>query len=91
MLERENIPVPAAFTAAAPLDPLLFISRGIFNPRENDAYFFVAALSNLIFSIEETHQSENYSSRYIQKKYYQTARTCLILEFHLNNLWIVLM
>jgi hypothetical protein len=74
MLERQNIPVTAAFTAAAPVDPLLSISRGLFNPRAIDAHFLVASLSNLIFSMEETHQSENFSSRYIQKKYYQTAR-----------------
>jgi hypothetical protein len=72
-LERENIPVQAAFTAAAPVDPLLFITRGLFNPRDIDALFSVGALCNLIFSFEEAYNGD-YSSKYIKPAYYQTAR-----------------
>lgn len=76
-LETENIPVKAAFTAAAPVDPQLFVTRGLFNPRPFDAEYTVAALCNLIFSIEKYNKLDGFSKKYINAKYYNYAK-----DFH---------
>jgi len=73
LLERENISVDAAFTAANPVDLLLFITRALFNPRDIDAVFSVAGLCTMIFSFEEAHNGD-FSSKYIKPEYYNTAR-----------------
>jgi pimeloyl-ACP methyl ester carboxylesterase len=68
-LEQENISVTAAFTAAAPVDPVMFINRGLFNPRPNDAEFQAAALSNMIYSIEHYNKVEGLAKKYIRPQY----------------------
>jgi dienelactone hydrolase len=73
-LEKENIPVKAVFTAAAPVDPQLFITRGLFAPRPFDAEYTVAALCNLILSIENYNELEGISQRYIKSEYLQLAQ-----------------
>ncbi|MFM7014786.1 MAG: hypothetical protein ACKOX3_00515 [Bacteroidota bacterium] len=73
-LERENIPVRAAFTAAAPVDPLFFITRGVFNPRSFDAPYFPAGLCNMLFSIEKYNKISGLTTRYIQPQYLDDAR-----------------
>ncbi len=74
-LERENIPVKAAFTAAAPVDPVLFINRGLHNPRSFDADFTPAALTNLIFSLESYNNISGISQKYINTKFYEKAKS----------------
>lgn len=81
-LERERIPVEAAFTAAAPVDPLLFVTRGLFNPRSFDAEYTVAALCNLLFSIEEYNKLEGITKSYINSDYYNDAK--LFYEFKIS-------
>jgi hypothetical protein len=73
-LERENIPVKAAFTAAAPVDPQFFVTRGLFNPRPFDAPYFPAGLCNMIFSIEKYNRLNGLASRYIQPQYLDEAK-----------------
>lgn len=73
-LEQEKIKVNAAFTAAAPVDPLLFVTRGLFNPRDIDAFYTAGALCNLMFSIEKYNNIEGLTRRYIRSDYYETAR-----------------
>lgn len=73
-LESEKIPVKAAFTAAAPVDPVLFINRGLHSPREIDADFIPAALSNMIFSIEKYNNVAGLSRKYINPTYYDKAK-----------------
>ncbi len=79
-LEQEGIPVKAAFTAAAPVDPQFFVTRGLFNPRPFDAVYTVAALSNMIFSIENYRQLTGLAARYIQAPYYEPARKFYTFE-----------
>ena len=76
-LERENIPVRAAFTAAAPVDPQFFVTRGLFNPRIIDAEYTGAALCNMIFSIEKYNKLDGIARKYINSDYYETAK-----DFH---------
>jgi pimeloyl-ACP methyl ester carboxylesterase len=76
-LEQENIPVKAAFTAAAPVDPPQFVARGLFNPRPFDAPYAAAALCNKIFSIEKYNNLSGISTAYIRPKYYNPAK-----DFH---------
>ena len=73
-LEQENIPVRAAFTAAAPVDPLFFLTRGLFNPRSFDAFFTVAAFCNLIQAVEKYNNLSGISARYIRPEYLDAAR-----------------
>lgn len=73
-LEIERIRVDAAFTAAAPVDPLFFVTRGLFNPRPIDADYTPAALCNLMLSVETYNRLEGLSKQYINPKYYQYAR-----------------
>lgn len=73
-LEQENIPVTAAFTAAAPVDPVMFINRGLFNPRENDAEFQTAALSNMIYGIEHYNKINGLTNTYIQSQYLRITK-----------------
>ena len=81
-LEKENIPVKAAFTAAAPLDPQLFVTRGLFNPRPFDAVYTVPALCNVMFSVEKYNNLEGVTKKYIKPDYYQKARD--FYEFKLD-------
>lgn len=81
-LERENISVKAAFTAAAPVDPQLLITRGLFNRRSFDAPYFPAALCNEIFSIEKYNQLDGISRAYIKPKYYKFAKD--FYDFKIN-------
>ncbi len=73
-LEQEGIPVTAAFTAACPMDPQFFVSRALLNPRPFDADFTVAALSNMILSIEYYRQLDGLAERYIKPEYVDIAR-----------------
>jgi hypothetical protein len=73
-LERANVSVDAAFTAAAPVDPAFFVSRGFFNPRDFDADYFVAALCNIMFSVEHYGADTTITKRYIKEPYYSTAK-----------------
>jgi len=81
-LEKEKIPVKAAFTAAAPVDPLLFVNRGLHNPRSIDAEFIPAALSNMIFSIEKYNNISGLSRKYINSEHYTKARD--LYEFKMD-------
>lgn len=74
-LEKENIAVNAAFTAAAPVDPMLFVTRGLFNPRPFDAQYTVAALCNMIMSIEKYNNLEGISKKYIKSEYHEAAKS----------------
>lgn len=82
-LEKENIPVKAAFTAAAPLDPQLFVTRGLFNPRPFDAVYTVPALCNVMFSIEKYNKLD-VTKKYIKSEYYSKAKN--FYEFKLDYL-----
>jgi len=73
-LEKENIPVKAVFTAAAPVDPQLFITRGLFNPRPFDAEYTVAALCNLILGVENYNELKGISEQYIKPEYLKVAQ-----------------
>jgi pimeloyl-ACP methyl ester carboxylesterase len=73
-LEKENIPVKATFTAAAPVDPQLFITRGLFAPRPFDAEYTVAALCNLILSLENYSELKGISQKYIKPEYLKIAQ-----------------
>jgi dienelactone hydrolase len=73
-LEKENITVKAAFTAAAPVDPQLFITRGLFAPRSFDAEYTVAALCNLILSLENYNDLKGISKKYIKPEYLKVAQ-----------------
>jgi pimeloyl-ACP methyl ester carboxylesterase len=72
-LERENIKVNAAFTAAGPADPLMAVTRGIFNPRPFDAPWVTGVISNMIFSIEHYNNYPGLSKKYINPTYYNKA------------------
>ena len=72
-LEKENIPVKAAFTAAAPVDPQLFVTRGLFNPRPFDAVYTAPALCNVMFSIEKYNKLDGITKKYIKPEYYSKA------------------
>jgi pimeloyl-ACP methyl ester carboxylesterase len=73
-LELEKIKVNAAFTAAAPVDPLMFVTRGLFNPRPIDAFYSAGALCNLMFSIEKYNNLEGITRKYIRSDYYEPAK-----------------
>jgi hypothetical protein len=73
-LEQENIPVTAAFTAAAPVDPKFFITNGLFNPRPFDAEFIPAAFGNMIFSFENYYGISGLSEKYIKPEYYNFSK-----------------
>jgi len=72
-LENEKISVTAAFTAAAPVDPLFFVTRGALNTRPFDAAFTAAALCNLLFCNEKYNKIPGLSRKYISPEYYQIA------------------
>lgn len=73
-LEEEGIHVDATFTAAAPVDPLFFVTRGMFNPRPFDAPYTAAALCNMLFGIEKYNKISGLTARYIKPQYLETAR-----------------
>jgi hypothetical protein len=83
-LEKENIPVRAAFTAAAPVDPQLFVTRGLFNPRPFDAVYQMPALCNVMFGIEKYNKLDGITKKYIKPKYYSKAKD--FYEFKLDYL-----
>ncbi|MCG9879774.1 MAG: prolyl oligopeptidase family serine peptidase [Bacteroidia bacterium] len=68
-LENENIKVDAAFTAAGPVDPLLAITRGLFNPRPIDAIWINAIITNMIISIEKYNGYAGLTEEYVKKDY----------------------
>lgn len=72
-LEQENIKVDAAFTAAGPADPLLAVTRGIFNPRSFDATWVTGVISNMLISIESYNNYSGLAKQYINKDYYDLA------------------
>lgn len=72
-LEKENIKVDAAFTAAGPADPLLAIKRGIFSPRPIDAPWVTGVISNMLISIETYNNYDGLAKQYINKDYYDLA------------------
>lgn len=72
-LEKENIQVDAAFTAAGPADPLLAITRGIFNPRPFDAFWVTGVISNMLFSLEKYNNFEGLAKQYIRPEYFDVA------------------
>jgi pimeloyl-ACP methyl ester carboxylesterase len=79
-LEQENIPVAAALTAAAPVDPQLFLSRGLFNPRSFDAIYTAAALCNLMMGVEHYNGLSGVTKRYINPEYYPMARSFYLFD-----------
>jgi hypothetical protein len=81
-LERENIDVKACFTAAAPVDSKLFITRMLFNRRPFDAVYTTAVLTNLMFAIEKYNKLEGVTSRYIKSDYYNSAKD--FYDFKIN-------
>lgn len=81
-LESERIPVKAAFTAAGPVDPVLFVNRGLHNPRPFDAEFMSAAMINMIFSIEKYNNMSGLSRKYINPLYYDKAKA--LFDFKLD-------
>lgn len=82
-LEQENITVNAAFTAAAPVDPQLFITRGLFNPRPIDAFYFAAGLSNMMYAIENYNGMSGLTKAYINPAYYD--KTKAFFDFKLST------
>jgi hypothetical protein len=73
-LEQEGIPVTAAMTAACPMDLQFFVTRALLNPRPFDAQYTVAALSNMILSVEHYRQLDGIAARYIKPEYLDTVR-----------------
>lgn len=73
-LELANIPVAAAATASGPADPLLFVSESMNNPSPFSAAFTVAALSNLMLSMDAYQGLDGYFEQAINPKYLEYAR-----------------
>ena len=73
-LEQENIQVTASATAAAPVDLNLFLTRGVTNPRSNDAIFTPAAFGNMLFSIEHYYNLPGFAKSIIRPQYYDLAK-----------------
>jgi hypothetical protein len=87
-LEREGIHVDAAFTAAAPVDPLFFVTRGMFNPRPFDAPYQAAALCNMLFSIEKYNGISGLTERYINSNYLENARKLYNFEISFMDFYL---
>ena len=73
-LELENIPVAAAATASGPADPLLFVSESMNNPSPFAAPFTVAALSNLMLSLDAYNGLDGYVEQSIKPEYLALAQ-----------------
>ena len=73
-LEREGIKVAASVTAAGAVDIGLFILRGLTNPRPFDAVFRSAALSNMLFALENYRQVPGMAREAIRPEYYPTVK-----------------
>ena len=73
-LELENIPVAAAATASGPADPLLFVSGSMNNPSPFAAPFTVAALSNLMLSLDAYNGLDGYFEQSIKPEYLALAQ-----------------
>lgn len=80
-LELANVPVAAAATASGPADPLLFVTESMNNPSPYAAAFTVAALSNLMLSMDAYQGLDGYFEQSIDPKYLQYAR--LLHKFEL--------
>lgn len=68
-LESNNITVTASASASAPVDMAFFISRGICNPRPNDAFYTPASLSNIFMSFENYYGLKGLTKSAIRTKY----------------------
>jgi pimeloyl-ACP methyl ester carboxylesterase len=73
-LEREGVKVAASVTAAGAVDIGLFILRGLTNPRPFDAVFRSAALSNMLFALEQYRQLPGMAQQAIRPEFYPTAK-----------------
>ena len=73
-LEQARIRVTAAVTAATPADPNFFITRGILNPRSDDAAWLPGGLNILLQSYEHYLGLKGLTARAIRPAYLQAAR-----------------
>ncbi len=73
-LELEDIAVEATVTASGPADPLLFLSESMNNPSPNAAGFIVAALCNLMLSMDAYQGLDGYFEESIKSEYLAKAR-----------------
>ena len=74
LLELNNIPVAGASTASGPADPLLFVSQSLNNPSPFAAAFNVAALSNLMLSLDAYNGLNGYFEQVIKPEYLALAQ-----------------
>lgn len=74
LLELNNISVAGASTASGPADPLLFVSQSLNNPSPFAAAFNVAALSNLMLSLDAYNGLNGYFEQVIKPEYLALAQ-----------------
>lgn len=73
-LEEIQIPVLAAATASAPVDPAVTVNRWFNNYQTTDAIWLTGCASNLIFSFERYYKMPGFAHAVIRPQYYQTAK-----------------
>lgn len=84
-LELANIPVAAAATASGPADPLLFVSSVLNNTSPFFAGFSVAALTNLMLSMDAYQGLNGYVEEAVVPKYLDKVRKLHRFEMTFND------
>lgn len=74
-LEQAGIAVAASATASAPVDLSFFITRGIANPRPNDAVYTPASFANMLFSFEHYYGKPGLAADAIRPEYVSLSRS----------------
>ena len=73
-LERAGISVTASATASAPVDLAFFITRGLTNPRPNDAVYSPACISNMLLAYENYYGMSKLADSTIRPEYLAMAK-----------------
>jgi hypothetical protein len=84
-LELANIPVAAAASASGPADPLLFVSSVLNNTSPFFAGFSVAALTNLMLSMDAYQGLNGYVEEAVVPKYLEKVRKLHRFEMTFND------
>ncbi len=74
MLESNNIPIAGVATATGPGDPMQFIGRVLFSPRDFDAPWQAPGITNMLFAYEKYYKLENCTKLFIRPSKYQVAK-----------------
>ncbi len=74
MLEKNNIPIAGVATATGPGDPMQFIGRAMFSPRDFDAPWQAPGITNMLFAYEKYYKLDNCTKLFIKASKHQVAK-----------------